>query len=158
MENERNVEKVTDCNKLATPIEEKKTPEELYEQLIETIHRYHPSDDVSMIEKAYHIADKAHGGQKRKSGDPYIIHPLHVAIILAELEMDKESIIAGILHDVVEDTPMTLEDLQAEFGEDVALLVDGVTKLTRLPGMVTRWSCRRRTCARCSSQWRRTFE
>ena len=132
MENERNVEKVTDCNKLATPIEEKKTPEELYEQLIETIHRYHPSDDVSMIEKAYHIADKAHGGQKRKSGDPYIIHPLHVAIILAELEMDKESIIAGILHDVVEDTPMTLEDLQAEFGEDVALLVDGVTKLTRL--------------------------
>jgi len=75
MENERNVEKVTDCNKLATPIEEKKTPEELYEQLIETIHRYHPSDDVSMIEKAYHIADKAHGGQKRKSGDPYIIQP-----------------------------------------------------------------------------------
>ena len=112
MENERNVEKVTDCNKLATPIEEKKTPEELYEQLIETIHRYHPSDDVSMIEKAYHIADKAHGGQKRKSGDPYIIHPLHVAIILAELEMDKETIVAGLLHDVVEDTVMTDEEIK----------------------------------------------
>ena len=79
-------------------------PEELYKQLIDTIHKYHPSTDISMVEKAYHMADDAHKGQLRKSGEPYIIHPLSVAIILAELELDKETIVAGILHDVAEDT------------------------------------------------------
>lgn len=123
---------VTDCNKESIVKDEKKTAEELYEELVETIRRYHPSDDLSQVEKAYRIARKQHEGQLRKSGEPYIIHPLRVAIILAELEMDKESIIAGILHDVVEDTDMTLEDVEREFGSDVALLVDGVTKLTRL--------------------------
>ncbi len=123
---------VTDCNKESIVKDEKKTAEELYQELVETIRRYHPSDDLSQIEKAYRIAKKQHEGQLRKSGEPYIIHPLRVAIILAELEMDKESIIAGILHDVVEDTDMTLEDVEREFGSDVALLVDGVTKLTRL--------------------------
>ncbi len=109
-----------------------KSPEELYQKLIQTISTYHPSGDMTQVEKAYRIAQKAHEGQLRKSGEPYIIHPLCVAILLAELEMDKESIIAGILHDVVEDTAMTLEELEEEFGSDVALLVDGVTKLTRL--------------------------
>ncbi|MCD8078593.1 MAG: HD domain-containing protein, partial [Lachnospiraceae bacterium] len=123
---------VTDCNKESIVKDEKKTAEELYQELVETIRRYHPSDDLSQVEKAYRIAVKQHEGQLRKSGEPYIIHPLRVAIILAELEMDKESIIAGILHDVVEDTDMTLEDVEREFGSDVALLVDGVTKLTRL--------------------------
>ncbi|MCD8123466.1 MAG: bifunctional (p)ppGpp synthetase/guanosine-3',5'-bis(diphosphate) 3'-pyrophosphohydrolase, partial [Lachnospiraceae bacterium] len=123
---------MTDCNKESIVKDEKKTAEELYEELVETIRRYHPSDDLSQVEKAYRIARKQHEGQLRKSGEPYIIHPLRVAIILAELEMDKESIIAGILHDVVEDTDMTLEDVEREFGSDVALLVDGVTKLTRL--------------------------
>ncbi len=108
------------------------SPEVLYKELIRSIRKYHPSDDITMVKKAYTIAREAHKDQKRKSGEPYIIHPLCVAIILAELELDKESIVAGILHDVVEDTVMTLEDLTKEFGEEVALLVDGVTKLTQI--------------------------
>ena len=108
------------------------SPEQLYEELIRSIRKYHPSTDISMIEKAYRIAAKAHEGQKRKSGEPYIIHPLCVAIILADLELDKETIVAGLLHDVVEDTVMTTEDLTREFGSEVALLVDGVTKLGQL--------------------------
>ena len=108
------------------------SPEVLYQDLITEIKKYHPSSDLSDIEKAYKVAYKAHEGQKRKSGEPYIIHPLCVAIILAELELDKESIIAGLLHDVVEDTDMTSEDVEKEFGSEVALLVDGVTKLTQL--------------------------
>lgn len=107
-------------------------PEELYKELISRILTYHPSTDISMIEKAYKVADKAHEGQLRKSGEPYIMHPLNVAIILAELELDKETIVAGILHDVVEDTVMTSEEIAAEFSEEVAFLVEGVTKLTQL--------------------------
>lgn len=107
-------------------------PEELYKSLIETIASYHPSDDLSMIEKAYKVAKEQHKDQKRKSGEPYIIHPLCVAIILADLQMDKETIVGGLLHDVVEDTGMTLSEVSEEFNPDVALLVDGVTKLTQL--------------------------
>lgn len=107
-------------------------PEVLYEKLKNMICEYHPSADISMIEKAYNIAYKAHDGQLRKSGEPYIIHPLCVCIILAELELDKETIVAGMLHDVVEDTVMTSEEITEEFGEEVSLLVDGVTKLTQL--------------------------
>ena len=107
-------------------------PEVLYDQLISTIRKYHPSSDISMIEKAYAIAKEAHKDQKRKSGEPYIIHPLCVAIILAELELDKETIVGGILHDVVEDTIMTTEEIAKEFSDEIALLVDGVTKLTQL--------------------------
>ena len=107
-------------------------PDELYDKLVGSILKYHPSTDISMVEKAYKIAYDAHRGQKRKSGEPYIIHPVSVAIILAELELDKETIVAGLLHDVVEDTVMSIEDITEEFGEEVALLVDGVTKLTQL--------------------------
>ena len=107
-------------------------PEVLYNRLITTIREYHPSTDLSMVEKAYKLARDAHKDQKRKSGEPYIIHPLCVAIILAELELDKETIVAGLLHDVVEDTVMTYDDIVREFGEEIALLVDGVTKLTQL--------------------------
>ncbi|MGO4995896.1 RelA/SpoT family protein [Oribacterium sp. Sow4_G1_1] len=107
-------------------------PEELYKELIRAIRAYHPSDDLTMIEKAYQVAKEQHKDQKRKSGEPYIIHPLCVAIILADLQMDKETIAAGLLHDVVEDTGMTLEEITKEFNPDVALLVDGVTKLTQL--------------------------
>ena len=108
------------------------SPEELYQDLIATIRKYHPSDDITMIEKAYRVAKEAHREQKRKSGEPYIIHPLCVAIILADLEMDKETIEAGLLHDVVEDTAMSLDELAKQFGTEVSFLVDGVTKLTQL--------------------------
>ena len=108
------------------------SPQSLYDELIASVKRYHPSADISLIEKAYKIADEAHTGQVRKSGEAYIIHPLCVAIILAELELDKETIVAGILHDVVEDTVMTEEEISQEFSEEVALLVDGVTKLGQL--------------------------
>lgn len=107
-------------------------PAVLYQQLVETIRKYRPVTDLSTIEKAYHVADEAHKGQLRKSGEPYIIHPLCVAIILGELELDKETIVAGILHDVIEDTAMTAEEMTEMFGEEVTLLVDGVTKLTQL--------------------------
>ncbi len=106
-----------------------KSPEELYDDLITRVRKYHPSDDITLIEKAYRLAYDAHKDQARKSGEPYIIHPLCVAIILADLEMDKETIAAGLLHDVVEDTIFTTEEIEQEFGSDVALLVDGVTKL-----------------------------
>ena len=83
------------------------SPDVLYRELISSVLKYHPSTDISMIEKAYKIASEAHQGQLRKSGEPYIIHPLCVAIILADLELDKETIVAGLLHDAVEDTVMT---------------------------------------------------
>ena len=108
------------------------SPEVLYKELINSVLKYHPSTDISMIEKAYKVASEAHEGQKRKSGEPYLIHPLCVAIILADLELDKETIVAGLLHDAVEDTWMTYEEVEKEFGSEVALLVDGVTKLGQL--------------------------
>jgi len=107
-------------------------PDELYDMLIARVRKYHPSADVSMIGKAYEIAKKAHGDQCRKSGEPYIVHPLWVATILAGLEMDKETITAGMLHDVVEDTEISDEEIKKEFGAEVSLLVDGVTKLGQL--------------------------
>ncbi|MBR5361244.1 MAG: bifunctional (p)ppGpp synthetase/guanosine-3',5'-bis(diphosphate) 3'-pyrophosphohydrolase, partial [Lachnospiraceae bacterium] len=107
-------------------------PQELYDDLISRVQKYHPSDDISLIEKAYKTASEAHVGQVRKSGEPYIVHPLYVANILADLEMDKETIAAGLLHDVAEDTEWTIDDIGREFGEDVAHLVDGVTKLNEL--------------------------
>ena len=107
-------------------------PAELYAQLVQIIREYHPSADITIIEKAYEVAKKAHGEQKRKSGEPYICHPLCVAIILAELELDKETIIAGLLHDVIEDTAVSEDELRDTFGQEVLELVDGVTKLTQL--------------------------
>ena len=108
------------------------SPEDLYEELIKSIRKYHPSADISLVEKAYKVAYDAHDGQVRKSGEAYIIHPLCVSIILAELELDKETIAAGLLHDVLEDTIMTEQEMIDEFGEEVYLLVDGVTKLQHL--------------------------
>lgn len=106
--------------------------EELYKELIDKMNTYHPTKEFDIIEKAYHLAVAAHKDQKRKSGEPYIIHPLKVAYILAELELDKETIAAGILHDTIEDTPYTYEDIVQLFSEEVANLVDGVTKLGKL--------------------------
>ena len=107
-------------------------PLELRDRLLNSILRYHPSADNSMVEKAFQLANEAHKDQARKSGEPYIIHPLSVAIILAELELDKETIIAGLLHDVVEDTSYSIEEVEEIFGKEVALLVDGVTKLSQI--------------------------
>lgn len=122
MEEKNTWEKREDC----------KTPEALYGELIQTIQAYHPSDDISLIEKAYRLSYDAHKEQKRKSGEPYVIHPIKVAIILAGLELDKETIVAGLLHDVIEDTEYTYADIEKMFGKDVADLVDGVTKLTQI--------------------------
>jgi len=131
MENQMLGLEIVDGHAVKSP-EDYQDPEQLYQMLIARIRKYHPSTDVSMIEKAFTLAKEAHNGQCRKSGEPYIIHPLWVAIILADLEMDKETIVAGMLHDVVEDTAVTDEQIRQEFGEEVALLVDGVTKLGQL--------------------------
>lgn len=109
-----------------------KSHDEIFEKILERIEEYHPNTDTAMIKKAYEFADKAHDGQKRKSGEAYIIHPLCTALILSDLELDKETIIAGLLHDVVEDTGVTLDTIAKEFSPEIALLVDGVTKLTQL--------------------------
>ena len=129
---EKMKQNVADVEASVKKMEDFTSPTELYRTLVEGVKRYHPSDDLTLIDKAYRVADEAHRGQKRKSGEPYIIHPLCVAIILADLELDKETIISGLLHDVVEDTIMTTEELEQEFGSEVALIVDGVTKLGRL--------------------------
>lgn len=102
------------------------------ERIFENIARYAPDFDRGLIERAWKLAESAHAGQVRESGEPFINHPLAVAEILTELEQDLETVAAGILHDVVEDTEVTLEDIEREFGSQIALLVDGVTKLMRL--------------------------
>ncbi len=107
-------------------------PDVLFRVLVKTVGNYHPSSDLEIIKKAYELAKDAHRDQKRKSGEPYLIHPVCVAIILAQLEMDKETIVGGLLHDVVEDTRYTTEDLTEMFSAEIAALVDGVTKLTKL--------------------------
>ena len=130
------------------------TPDELYNQLVNKIKEYHPTDNFSMLQKAYEVAREAHKEQKRKSGEPYIIHPLKVAYILAELELDMESIEAGILHDTIEDTPYTYDDIKNMFGEEVAVLVDGVTKLGKL-SYTTKEVYRRKITEKCFWQWQR---
>ena len=135
MNNTENTTKLEDIKKVEASVkkmEDFTDPEKLHQELLAGIRKYHPSADLSMIEKAYQVAAEAHKDQKRKSGEPYIIHPLCVGIILADLEMDKETIAAGLLHDVVEDTVMTYDEIKEEFGEEVAQLVDGVTKLGQL--------------------------
>lgn len=129
---EEQAREVQEDDRSVKAMEDFTSPDELYQELIKSVMKYHPSTDISMIEKAFQVASKAHDGQVRKSGEPYIIHPICVAIILADLELDKESIVAGLLHDVVEDTVMTTEDVAKLFGDEVALLVDGVTKLGQL--------------------------
>ena len=104
----------------------------MLEPLTKTVRATHPKADIRLIERAYEVAARWHTGQKRLSGDPYITHPLAVATILAELGMNHETICAALLHDTVEDTAYTLAELRREFGEDVAALVDGVTKLDKV--------------------------
>ncbi len=107
--------------------------DELYQRLAERIEQTNKQYDMERIERAYQLAKRAHEGTLRRSGEPYIVHPVCAAIILVELGMDTDSIVAALLHDVVEDTEITLEEIRKEFGKDVAFLVDGVTKLGRIP-------------------------
>ena len=104
-----------------------------YEELKKIIAESGKEYDREQIEAAYRLAEEKHREQKRSSGEPYIIHPLSVAAILVGLGMDSQSVMAGLLHDVVEDTDCTLEDIQKQFGKEVALLIDGVTKLGKIP-------------------------
>ena len=104
----------------------------MIEQLIEKILSYNPEADVDKVREAYDYADAHHEGQKRNSGEDYIVHPFNVALILAEMNMDVPTIIAGLLHDTIEDTDVTYEDVEERFGEEVAILVEGVTKLKML--------------------------
>ncbi|MGH9174323.1 MAG: HD domain-containing protein, partial [Vicinamibacterales bacterium] len=102
------------------------------QDLLDVILRDNPGMDTAPIERAYHFADSAHHGEVRKSGEPYIVHPVRVAIILAEMQLDPETLAAALLHDVIEDTDATSDDLEREFGQRVAHLVEGVTKLSRI--------------------------
>ncbi|NNM99205.1 MAG: bifunctional (p)ppGpp synthetase/guanosine-3',5'-bis(diphosphate) 3'-pyrophosphohydrolase, partial [Candidatus Eremiobacteraeota bacterium] len=102
-------------------------------ELIAKVQTYDPSLDGSWLMRAYELADRAHDGQHRASGESYIEHPLAVAAILADLQMDRQTVAAALLHDVVEDTTITSEQVAAEFGDEIAALVEGVTKLTRIP-------------------------
>src|SRR5215207_347550 len=106
--------------------------QELLEELLETVTAYKADPDRDLIERAFRFAERAHAGQQRRSGEDFIHHPFGVAKICAELRFDEQTIAAALLHDVVEDTEVELEELRAEFGDDVAQLVDGVTKLTRV--------------------------
>ena len=128
------MDKVTEEKKerLANVPKDFTSPEVLYEELLKEIKQSSPNADIAIVEKAYKVACEAHKNQKRKSGEPYVIHPICVAIILAQLELDEETIAAGILHDVLEDTDITYEELEQQFGTKVAEFVDGVTKLTQL--------------------------
>ena len=100
--------------------------------ILDTVHSYFLDADTSLVEKAYIYSAKVHAGQKRLSGEPYLSHPLAVALILAELRLDIGSIAAGLLHDTIEDTLATVEELEDMFGKDVAQIVDGVTKLSKI--------------------------
>ena len=103
------------------------------ESLMEALPKNYSDADRALVMRAYRVADKAHAGQKRASGDPYITHCLDVAKILADMYVPPQVVAAGLLHDTVEDTEITLEDLRRDFGDEIAKLVDGVTKLTQLP-------------------------
>ncbi len=102
------------------------------EPLFRTVRANHPKADLALLERAYDTAEKHHRGQSRKSGDPYITHPLAVTTILADIGMTEPTLVAALLHDTVEDTPYTLDQLRTDFGDEVALLVDGVTKLDKV--------------------------
>ena len=101
-------------------------------ELVDRVSSYLPKDSAELVAEAYSYADECHRGQTRKSGEPYIAHPLETALFLADLRLDSNTIIAALLHDVVEDCGVTLEDVKSRYGSEVTTLVDGVTKLTNL--------------------------
>ena len=111
---------------------DKDKPPVTIQAIMDTVKSYNPDADLGMIERAYLVAKEGHAGQKRASGEPYILHPLNVAMILAELQLDDATITAAILHDVVEDTIFTLDEMEDMFGKEIALLIDGVTKIGQI--------------------------
>ena len=104
-----------------------------FENLKKYLKEKNADNDISILEKAFELADSMHQEQKRKSGEPFIIHPVAVATMLAEMDMDMPSIVAGMLHDVIEDTSVTTDEMREMFGQEITYLVDGVTKLKRIP-------------------------
>jgi (p)ppGpp synthase/HD superfamily hydrolase len=104
----------------------------LVDELIAEVAAYNPAVDRDLLARAFRFAAKAHSGQHRRSGQDFVLHPLGAARICAELHLDEQTIAAALLHDVVEDTEQSIDDIRSEFGEDVARLVEGVTKLTRI--------------------------
>src|SRR6185437_11973142 len=105
---------------------------EKFARLLDTVRRNRPSDDVNIIRQAWEFCLEHHKGQLRASGEPYVLHPLEVALVLAEMKLDSTAIAAGLLHDAVEDTPVTTEDIVHKFGEQVAHIVEGVTKIDKI--------------------------
>src|SRR5688572_24470794 len=101
-----------------------------FEDIVEAMNGYMPEADLDLIQRAYMYSAKVHAGQVRKSGEPYLIHPLEVAYLLTQLRLDEASVTTGLLHDTVEDTLATLDDIKGMFGDEVSGLVDGVTKLS----------------------------
>src|SRR3954466_5200205 len=103
-----------------------------FRELLRDMRENRPNDDLELIRKAYEFSQRYHSGQQRASGEPYLVHPLEVALVLAEMKMDAVSVAAGLLHDSVEDTSITIVDIRKEFGEQVAHIVEGVTKISKI--------------------------
>src|SRR5438445_4593579 len=103
-----------------------------FRELLRDMRENRPNDDLELIRKAYEFSQRSHSGQQRASGEPYLVHPLEVALVLAEMKMDAVSVAAGLLHDSVEDTSITIVDIRKEFGEQVAHIVEGVTKISKI--------------------------
>src|SRR5260370_24070493 len=103
-----------------------------FKQLLAKVAENRPHDDLEIIQKAYEFSLKHHQGQLRASGEPFLVHPLEVAIVLADMKLDSTAIAAGLLHDAIEDTPVTSEDIRREFGDQVVHLVEGVTKIDKI--------------------------
>ena len=127
-----NTSSTASLRRLVPRIFSKAQPVGAVDTLIRTVRMHHPKADLSIIERAYTVAEKAHSGQKRRSGEPYITHPVAVAQILADLGIGSKTVAAALLHDTVEDTEYTLDQVRADFGDEIAMLVDGVTKLDKV--------------------------
>ena len=129
---EAGVNSTASLRRLVPRIFSKAQPSGAVETLMRTVRMHHPKADLGLVERAYTVAERAHEGQKRKSGEPYITHPIAVAQILADLGIGSKTVAAALLHDTVEDTAYTLDQIRADFGDEIAMLVDGVTKLDKV--------------------------
>ncbi|HZW42222.1 MAG TPA: bifunctional (p)ppGpp synthetase/guanosine-3',5'-bis(diphosphate) 3'-pyrophosphohydrolase [Agromyces sp.] len=129
---EAGVNSTASLRRLVPRIFSKAQPSGAVETLMRTVRMHHPKADLTLVERAYSVAERAHEGQKRKSGEPYITHPIAVAQILADLGIGSKTVAAALLHDTVEDTAYTLDQVRADFGDEIAMLVDGVTKLDKV--------------------------